>query len=276
MTIKSGISTALVIVGVIAVALILGNIVSFLTSRDRLPNSTTVGDVDVSGLNVSDAISRTSRILLSPVALKYQSTLIQLDPAAIDYQLNDVVLRFQLDKVIADQRSISKMPDYVLRRTSPVHLAVPYQYSQDKLTAYMASLAHDNDRAVQPPQPNATSLQLSAGQDGTQLNRDEAQRLLLDALQSGTSRIVDLPVDVVPNGTTTLKSLGELIKARLAKFSNGVAGVYVKDLKSGDVFTLNGDVAFSAQGWLKFAIALEALRSASQNSTPSQALIATV
>ncbi|MGQ9816251.1 MAG: serine hydrolase, partial [Candidatus Roseilinea sp.] len=45
-----------------------------------------------------------------------------------------------------------------------------------------------------------------------------------------------------------------------------VAGRFVKDLKSGREFSLNGDVAFSAAGWLKLALMIEAYRAAGEVS----------
>jgi len=268
LTIKSALTTAAVILGIIVAVLVIGSIVSFLTTRDRLPNGATVGDVDISGLTVTDAITRTNRILLSPVALRYQSSILQLDPATLDYQINNIVLKLQLDKILSAQRGFDKLPDFVLRRTSETRIEVPYQYSQEKLSAYLGGIASDNDREAKAPKPDANGLQLSAGQDGILLNQEESQRLLLKALASSSARFVDLPVDVIPFGSSTIKSLGDLIRTRLAKFTAGVAGVYVKDLRNGQEFSLNGDVAFSAPGWLKVALALESIRVSTQTGVP--------
>ncbi len=275
LTIKSAVTTALVILGVIVAVLVAGSIASFLSSRDRLPGTTTIGDVDVTGLTINEAVTRTNRLLLSPVALRYQSSIIQMDPASIDFQVNNVVLNFQLDKLLAAQKGFDKLPDYILRRTKETRLEIPYQYSEEKLSGYLDGMAKDNDRATKAPQPDASGLQLSPGQDGVLLNRSEAQRLLLNALTSSSARFVDLPVDVIPYGGATIQSLGDLIKARLAKFNGGIAGVYVKDLKTGQSFAVNGDIAFSGQGWLKLTIALESIRSTGQSGA-SQTVVSAV
>ncbi len=269
LTIRSTITTILVIFSVIVIALAVGSIASFLSSRDRLPGATFIGDIEVSGLTINEAITRTNRVLLSPVALRYQATIIQFDPTSIDYQVNSVVMRFQLEKLLAVQRNLDKFPDFLLRRSTENRMEIPFQYSEAKLSAYLDTLASGNDRPAKTPQPDSTGLQLSPGQNGLSLQREESQRLLLKSLTTNSARIVDLPVDVIPYAGSSIQSLGELIKARLIKFSNGTAGVFVKDLKTGQAFAINGDVAFSAEGWLKMAIVFDAIRAATGGSTAS-------
>ena len=204
---RSLIRTALIIVGGIMAALVIGNLLSFLTTRDRLPNNTFVADVDVGGMSIDEAISRTVRTLQQPVALRYQGVIVPLTPNEVDFQINEVVARLQLDKQLRSQQGLDKLPDYVLRRTPVSRTPAPYQYSQDKLDAFLAKVAQEHDQAPKPAQPDLSTLTFAPGQDGLSLNMDESRRLVLAALASGTSRFVDLPVDVVPNGNTTLNSL---------------------------------------------------------------------
>ncbi len=278
LTVKTALKTGLTLGGIIIAVVIIGILVSFFSTRDRLPNNTRIGDIDVSALKVDEAITRTNRLLLSPVALRYQTSIIQMNPADIEYQVNDVVLRLQLDSLLKKQQGLDKLPDFVLRRFADTRLAVPYQYSVDKLNQFIAGVAKQYDRKPTPPQPDAKDLTLSAGQNGMLLNTSETQRLLLNALESSTARFVDLPVDVIPVGTRTISSLGNLIQQRLAQFPGGIAGVFVKDLKTGQEYALNGDVSFSAPGWLKMAIAVDAVRTLSPtaNSTTIQQLGAMV
>ena len=60
------------------------------------------------------------------------------------------------------------------------------------------------------------------------------------------------------------------MKARIVQFTNGgnIAGVFIKDLNTGEEFSLNGDVAFTAPGWLKLAIVVEAYRTMSDTASP--------
>ena len=273
LSVRSLITTALTILGVILAVFLVANVVSFLSSRDRLPRATYLGGVEVSGLNLDDAISRTVTTLQTPVALRYQANIIQLQPADIEFQLNEVVAHLQLQKVLDDHNGLNTLPDFVLGRTAETRIPAPYQYSEEKLQTFLAQMSSQYDQQPQATSPNTSTLGLNPGQNGAVLNTDDARQLILDALASAGSRFVDLPVDTVPNSSASLQTLGELIKTRVAQFNgNGkvagmVAGVFVKDLKTGQEYALNGDVAFSAQGWLKLAIVVEAYRALSDTIT---------
>jgi Beta-lactamase enzyme family len=273
LSIRSNIKTALIVLGAIIALYLVFSLVTFLTSRDRLPHNTSMGDVDISSLGVDEAISRTERTLETPVALRYQASIIQLMPDEVEFQVNTVVARLQLEKVLRNYQGLDKLPDYVLRRTADLRIPPPYQYSEEKLDAFLLKVANEHDQPPQAPQPDLATLTLSAGQDGLALNLSNAREPVLTALASGTSRFVELPVDVVPSSGTSLVGLGELVKARLTNFTNAgnTAGVFIKDLNSGQEFSLNGDVAFSGQGWLKLAIVMEAYRAAGDNMNPQVA-----
>jgi hypothetical protein len=264
-SIRSLITTAVIILGVIVAIFVLGNVVSFLSSRDRLPRTTYLGSVDVSGLNLDAAISRTVTILQTPVTLRYQTSITQLQPNDIDFQLNDVVARLKLQQVLDSQKGLSALPDYVLGRTTETKFAVPYQYSDSKLDDVLTKLSSEHDQQPTSTSADTSTLSLTAAQNGASLNREDARKLILDALSSSSSRVVDLPVDVVPGNNAAMQALGDLIKTRVAQYnaSGNVAGVFIKDLKTGQEFTLNSDVSFSAQGWLKLAIVVEAYRALS-------------
>ncbi|MCL5998830.1 MAG: class A beta-lactamase-related serine hydrolase [Chloroflexi bacterium] len=276
-SIQSAAKTALIILGVIIVVMLVGNLVSFLSTRDRLPHNTYLGGVDVSSLGVEEAISRTERTLQTPIALRYQGNIIQLKPEEVEFQLNAVVARLQLEKVLGANQGLDKLPGYVLRHTVDVSITTPYQYSEEKLDGFLRQIASEQDQQPQTPQPDLATLTLSAGQDGLALNIEDAREPVLAALASGTARLIDLPVDVVPSSSTTLAGLGELVKARLTNFVNAgnTAGVFIKDLNSGQEFSLNGDVAFSGQGWVKLAILMEAYRSAGESLNPQTAALLT-
>ncbi|HEY3341880.1 MAG TPA: hypothetical protein VGK81_07670, partial [Anaerolineae bacterium] len=110
-SIRSLITTAGIILGGIFAIFMLSNVVMFLSSRDRLPRTTYLGSVDVSGLNLDDAISRTVTLLQTPVTLHYQTSITQLQPGDIDFQLNDVVARLQLQQVLDSHKGLNALPD---------------------------------------------------------------------------------------------------------------------------------------------------------------------
>jgi hypothetical protein len=264
-SIRSLITPIGIILGVIIAIFVAVNVISFFTSRDRLPRATYLGGVDVSGLTLDDAISNTVTTLQTPVTLRYQSSITQLQPGDIDFQLNEMVARLQLQSVLDKHQGLESLPDYALARSTEVSITAPYQYSDTKLDDLLTQLSSAHDQQPTTTSADTSTLSLTSAQNGTSLNREEARRLILAALASADARVVDLPVDVLPGNNAGMQALGELIKNRVAQYNaNGnVAGVFIKDLKAGREFTLNSDVAFSAQGWLKLAIVMEAYRALS-------------
>ena len=257
--------------GLIAVALVLalvlvGNLIAFATTRDQLPRETYLAEIDVSGATITEAISRTQRALQAPVSLRYRNTPLALAPVQVDFKLNDAVARLLLDGILRRHQAFNQFIPFMFRQSSPTRLPPPYQYSESKLQDYLLGLAAQFDQPASPPTADPGTLNLRPGTDGLALNLTEARDRLLLALSSGVSRTVELPLDVVPMTQVGVQALGDLISARVAGFTAGgnVAGVFVKDLMTGQEFSLNGDLAFSAQGWLKLALVVETYRAAGE------------
>jgi len=258
----------MVAVAVLALVL-LGNLIAFATSRDRLPRETYLADIDVSGATINEAINRAQRALQAPVSLRYQTVSLTLSPAQLDFKLNETVARLLLEGVLKRNQGFDQFIPFMLRQATPTRLPPPYQYSESKLQDYLLELAAQYDQPPTPPTADPGTLNLRPGADGLALNLVEARDRLLAALSSGLSRLVDLPVDVAPMTKVGMQALGDLISARVSGFAavgGNVAGVFVKDLKTGQEFSLNGDVAFSAAGWLKLALVIETYRVAGEVS----------
>ena len=267
----SVIKSVLIIAGAVIAAVLLANIVAFLSSRDMVPDETRMSGVDISSLSITDAINRTSRMLQAPVALRYRDAIIQLPPEQVEFQVSDVVARLQLTKLVDSKRGLDQFPDFVLRRRTEISMTAPYQYSEQKLVEFLDKVATEHDQSPIIAQPDINKLTLASGQNGQALDRADSIALIVSALASSESRFVDLPVDIVPGEKTRLGDLGELIKQRIALYTSGgnVAGVFVKDISNGEEFGLNADVAFSGQGWLRLALVVEAYRAAGATVDPT-------
>jgi hypothetical protein len=261
---RTVLENAAVILVLLVVAILLANVIAFIASRDRLPPATTLGDVDVSGLTVDEAIRTTIARLQEPVVLRYLDQSESLKPETIGFRVNEPVARLQLEALIAGQQGLDKLPAFILRQSgAPARIPLPYQYSEPQLRAALNELAARYDREARPPVPDLTTGTVTPRQVGALLNLDEAARAVLAAMSSVASRTVDLPVDVMPLGMTGVRSLEPAVLARLKPFTDqpgNLAGVFIKDLRSGEELAINGDVAFSGAGWLKLALILEAYR----------------
>lgn len=261
---RSTLENAAVVLIILIVALLAANVIAFIGSRNRLPPETRLGDLDVSGLTIDDAIAVATRSLERPVTLRYRDQSIELAPAAIGFRLNVPVARLQLEAVIAGQQGLDKLPAFILRQHhGPGSLPLPYQYSEPQLQGVLAELAARYNREPRPPAPDLATGTVTPGQDGALLNLAEASQAILAAMQSDRARVVDLPIDTMPLGVRGVASLEASILERLRPFTErtgNLAGVFIKDLNSGEELAINGDVAFSGAGWLRLGVIVEAYR----------------
>ena len=263
-TSRSNLIPLLVLAGLLVLAYIAATTVSFINTRNQLPRGTQLADQDVGGLTITEAISKTTQRLQAPVFLRYGKQNITLLPAEVDFRLDETATQAQLDDVIAENKGLAKLPQLLLRQVvTGSQLAAFPQYSSAKLDAYLNNLSAAYDKKPQAAAPNLDAQQVGTPQAGVALNTLEARQMLLDALGSTLSRTVVLPVDELPVDQISVASLDSTIRQRLAAFTQvdgNIAGVFIKDLRTGEELRINSDVAFSAQGWLKLALVVETYR----------------
>ena len=261
---RAVLENAAVILALLVVAVLLANVIAFVASRDRLPPETRLGDMDVGGLTVDEAIEATVARLREPVVLRYGDQSELLRPEAIGFQVNELVARLQLEALIAGQQGLDKLPAFVLRQTGvPARIPLPYQYSDPQLRAVLGELAARYNREARPPALDLAAGTVTPAQTGALLNLGEAAGAVLTAMSSVASRTVDLPVDILPLDAAGVRLLEPAVLERLRPFTDrpgNLAGVFIKDLRSGEELVINGDVAFSGAGWLKLALVVEAYR----------------
>ncbi len=260
---RQGVELAALAVLAIAAIFIGANAVTFVAERNRLPATTFISDIDVSGLNADDAISRTVRALSEPVALNYAGEAISLDPGSVEVRLNQAVARLQIDQILRQKQSLDQFPSHILRKTALSRIPAPIVYSESRLSTFLLGLAarFDREPSLAPAGADGSSAASSAGR---QLNFVEARDALIGVLARATDRKLNLPIDVVGGGPASVRALEPALRQQLAAFTGqgGVASIYIKNLRGGDELAINADSAVSAQGWLKMLAVLEAIRGA--------------
>lgn len=243
------------------VVFVVANLVSFATSRGQLPSSAYLGDVNVSGMTTEQAINAASAALRQPVLARYQTEVIPVAPAEAEFKLNDAVARAQLEQIIRKNAGWDKLPAYALRQITTTRLSMPYTYDEQKLLGILGGISKQYDHAPAPPAPDASGAGINPGSEGRILNIPAARDQLISALASSITRTITLPVETASAGAVGLTPLKQAIQMQLKPLTDGgnVAGVYVKDLQTGQELSVNADVAFSAKGWLRLAVALAGL-----------------
>ncbi|MCW1969378.1 MAG: class A beta-lactamase-related serine hydrolase [Anaerolineae bacterium] len=244
----------------------------FNQSRSTLPSGVSVAGVNVGDLSVSDAVSRTANVFQQPVILRYQGETIPVTTEMVEFAINPMILRLQLDQMVEQNRGIGRFPAWLMGNISPQKLDLPFLYSDTKLKNVLSAISKQYDRPPQDAKTDPAKLSISQTRDGQMMDVSVATQQMVQAFTSISNRVVDLPVDVVSANRASTNILAELVQSRTAGFikadvSNGV-GVYIKDLQSGQEFVFNGNTSFSAQGWLKIALLVETYRQLGDAATP--------
>lgn len=263
LTARQGAELVLTLLGLAAILILVGNAISFVVDRNRLPARTTIADIDVSGLTAEQAISQTAAALSPPVALNYAGETVLLDPAAVDVRLNPAVARIQIDQILRRKQTLSAFPDHVLRKQLAERIPAPIVYSENKLTAFLLGVAARLDREPGVSAVTTDTLAAPPPQPGRALSVVDARDAVIAALGRSQARNVDLPIDVIGAGAASLKSLEAVLRQQGRAFTDqgGEMGVFVKNLRTGEELSINGDMAVSAPGWLRVVAAVEAARS---------------
>ena len=243
------------------------------------PPGLSIAGVPVEGLDRQQAAQRVLEVYSLPVELHYGEAIIQVSPAVFGVELD-------LESMLAaaDQERV-RVPFWTafwndLWGRKPAAVDIPLRiknFSAERLRLYLANeIAARYDQPPVPPLPVPGTVNFQPGQQGTALNIDLAAPLIENALRSPNQRVVNLPLERTDPTRPAFANLQILLEqtVRLSGF-DGVAGVYVLDLRNGQdfYFVLQGgepvsmppNVAFSASSTIKIPVMVSVMRRLPEN-----------
>jgi hypothetical protein len=133
----------------------------------------------------------------------------------------------------------------IARPLTPVNVPLRYTVDKDALENWLVDVAQRYNRAPQRPQPVVSTLSVSPGQSGLELDMNPSRERVIAALANLEDRTVRLALRERPAPPVDVKSLEELLAARLKQFP-GIASVFLHHVPSGDEVAINADVAYGA------------------------------
>jgi Beta-lactamase enzyme family len=258
--------TIFVILAIAIVVVIVWQFIAFQYALERMPSGWTVAGLSATEQKPQDVILELQTTFNQTVTLHYRGESLTLSPREVDFKLDESSTLQSLNDARAEVGGGARGFLYFLIRRAPPPRDMPAvaTYSEEKLRAFLTRVSEKYDVAPTSPAPLVDELRFVPGQPGSELDISASVPAAAAALYSATKRSADLTVKTVPPVTPRLKLLRDLLDARLKRTFNGQAGIFVKDLSTGEEIGLNDSVAFSGMALLKIPILMETYRRLSE------------
>jgi hypothetical protein len=260
-------------IGLIFLAVLITGIqlVNYSRIRANFPFGMVIAEVPVGGLNQQDAAERLVEAYGVPVELRYGTAVIQIKPNTVGFEMDLEGMMAAADLQRTNQPFWTAFWDYLWNRLpAPQEVPLRATISQDRLRSYLKdeiALRYDQPPIASMPVPGSTNF--SVGSPGTTLDVERAVTLISDALQSPSSRIVNLTFGQTTAPRPSMQNLQILIQQiiDINKF-DGLGEIYVLDLQTGqdmDFAYQQGKnpppvIAFTAASTIKIAIMTATMR----------------
>ncbi len=244
-------------------------------TRTTYPTGLTIGGVDVSHLSEEEARARLSdQYLDAPVELFYNENSFNLMPGDAEFVLNFDAMFAQAERERTDQDFWSGFWGYLWGRpfsVTPVPLIA--SHNRESLRNVLERISDRADLPAQPPQPIPGSMAFQYGTPGTETNIEASFADIEAALYRNSERHARLVVEPTEPERPNINLLARLLVNRLQVYeqdTQGMAGVFIMDLRTGDEININSGEAISALDLMKIPIVLETYRTLDQLPTLSQ------
>ncbi len=254
---------------------LLYKIYQYAGTRTTYPTGLTIGGVDVSQLTEEEARAKLSdQYLDAPVNLLYNDESFDLMPAQAEFVLDFATMFAQAEDERTGQDFWSGFWGYLWGRpfeVDPVPLAA--SHNREALRNVLEEIRTVVDLPAQPPQPIPGSMAFQLGIPGTETNIEASFADIEAALYRNSGRDARLVVEPKDAERPNINLLARLLVNRLQVYeqdTQGMAGVFIMDLTTGDEININSGEAISALDLMKIPIVLETYRTLDQLPTLSQ------
>jgi hypothetical protein len=251
----------IVIVTAIIVLFLTWQYVGYRVVTRTLPAGMTLAGLPVEGMTRDQALDTVEEAFATPVELTYQEQPLTLSPDIVELRYDAGRTAANLDAALAARSGLDGFVAYILRRPfATIDVPVAVSYSPERLDGFLAHVANQYDHPPLPPVPLPDSLTFRAGQPGYQLDVAASRARLAAALVSATDRRVALAVRTEEAPPLDMNTLGQMIQAMLDNHPGLIAGIFAKDLRTGDELAINAEVAYAGLSILKIAVLEETYR----------------
>ncbi len=247
------------VIAIAVVIFLVWQFISFQLALNRLPRGWTISGVPVAGLAHDAAIQRAQDTLTQqPIRLKYREEIILLQPVDIDVSVNPTATMETIANVRSATGNAQGFLTFIVQQVPPPQdIPAAVTWSDEKLRTYLAQVADQYDLHPQEPTPILNELRMAAGRAGYEMDISASVPNVVNAIKSANEREATLTIKAVSPPLPKPGALDALVQKSLGDFQ-GIAGIYIKDMSTGQEYERNGEVAFSGLGILKIAVMIQA------------------
>lgn len=258
---RTGLVAWLIVIVAVVVLFLAWQYLDYRATNRILPPGTTMADLPVEGLTREEAFNALEVAFATPVEVTYQGESLTLPPDSVEFRFDIDKTATNLDTALVPRSGMDGFLSHIMRKPSePVAVPVAVSYSEERLDGYLARVARQYDHPPQSPVPLPNSLTFRAGLPGYELDIEASRVLLGQALVSAKNRHTELVARTKEAPPLDIAVLGEMIQSLVDSHPHVIAGVFAKDLRTGDELTINADVAYSGLSVLKIAVLEETYR----------------
>lgn len=240
---------------------------NWLSSQTMLPAGLTINGEPMGGLERDQVLNELQLAYTYPVSLTYAGEPIPpLLPEMIELYLDLPATIENLDEALQTDNEMEQFFTYILdqllgREPNPIEVKAVVSYSRERVNTFLARTAQKYDHAPQPAVPLPEAGTFRPPLNGTKLDIQASLPPLIEAILAlnPEDRRVDLVVTIDPAPEPAATILADAIQTSLVDFqeAGGIAGIYGRDLKTGNELCINCEVAYAGLSILKIGIALE-------------------
>jgi beta-lactamase class A len=239
------------------------------SSEAVLPPGLVINDLPMGNMTRAQALRAIEEAYTAPITVTYAGQLLPpLLPEMIELRVDMDATAANLDAAVAAEASpftfIRYLRDRFLGREHEItKVNAVVIYSRPRVNTYLERTAQQYDHEPRHSVPLPESGTFRPALEGTTLNTAASLPRLIDAILAAQSnrRRVDLVVEIEPAPEASIDILADALEQAIAVLDgNAVAGIFAKDLSTGQEFCLNCKAAFTGESAAKVGIALAAYR----------------
>lgn len=255
---------ALVVIGLLTAGLLAPSYLWYRRTAGAVPAWVRLAGLDISGASAQEVADALAKRLDEPLAVYFDTERIILRPETVGF-------RADIEGMLTEAKQYDT-PGYLVRYLigrgirrplTPVNVPLHYTVDQAALDNWLADVAREHNRSPQRPQPAISTLSISPGRPGLELDPVLSQERVVAALADLDDRTVRLAIHETPPPPIDMTALQELLVERLKQFP-GIASVFLHHIPSGNEIAINADVAYAGMSTMKIFILSDLYRTLNQ------------